>query len=164
MQKVRLRFPLSALHRHLLQYLRLAVTQITLNAWMVFLSAEVLYGAMFDGARRLTMEEFFHCYRPTEIIKSKGMHSFVPRSPILRLVCDTPDSNRNWKSCYFFFMEGDEWMCHPGDQECMLVDKTWGIMPLSGMHPSVFRFLIVLALLVTLTVSHYSLGLSSSHT
>ena len=47
------------------------------------------------------MEEFFHCYYPDEITQSKGMYSFVPRSPLLRLVCDTPDSNRNWKSRYF---------------------------------------------------------------
>ena len=47
------------------------------------------------------MEEFFHCYYPDEITQSKGMYSFVPRSPLLRLVCETPDSNRNWKSRYF---------------------------------------------------------------
>ena len=27
-------------------------------------------------------------------------------------------------------------MCHPGDNEFMPVDKTWGIMPSSGMSPS----------------------------
>ena len=27
-------------------------------------------------------------------------------------------------------------MCHPGDNKFMLVDKTWGIMPPSGMHQS----------------------------
>ena len=163
MLKAGLRFPLSALHCRLLQYLGLAVTQIALNACRVFLSVEVLYGAMSNGARRLTVEEFFHCYCPTKIIQSKGMCSFVPRSLLLRLVCDTPDFNKNWKSCYFF-MEGDEWMCHPGDQVFMLVNKTWGIMPPSGMHPSVFKFLIVLVLLVTLTVSFCSLGLSTSLT
>ena len=104
---------------------------------------EVLYEAMFDKAHRLTVEEFLHCYHSTEIIQSKGMYSFVPRNPLLRLVCDTPNFNRNWKSRYFF-MEGDEWMCHPGDHEYMPVNKSWGIMPPSGMHPSAFR-LIVLA-------------------
>ena len=52
-------------------------------------------GAMSDRVRRLTVEEFFHCYRPTEIVQSKGTYSFMPRSPLLRLVCDTLDSNRN---------------------------------------------------------------------
>ena len=121
MLKAGLRFPLSALHCCLLQHLGSTVTQITPNACRVFLGVEILYGAMSDGARRLTVEEFFHCYRPIEIVQSKGMYSFVPRNLLLRLVCDTPDSNRNWKSCYFF-MEGDEWMCHPGDQVFMLVN------------------------------------------
>ena len=74
----------------------------------------------------------------------QGLYCFMPRSPLMRLVCDTPDSNRNWKSRYFF-MEGDEWMCHPGDNEYMHIDKTWGIMPPSGMPPSAFRFLLALA-------------------
>ena len=89
MLKAGLRFPLSALHRHLLQYLGLAITQIAPNAWRVFFGTEVLYGAMSKGARRLTVKRFFHCYRLTENVKSKGMYSFMPRSPLLRLVCDT---------------------------------------------------------------------------
>ena len=93
--KVGLRFPLSALHCRLLQYLRLAVTQIFPNVWRVFLGAEVLYGVMFDGARRMTVKEYFHCYHPSEITQSRGMYSFIPRSPLLRLVCDTLNSNRN---------------------------------------------------------------------
>ena len=82
------------------------------------------------------MEEFFHCDRPSEIVQSRGIYSFLPRKPSLRLVCKTPDSNRNWKSRYFF-IQGDNWMCDPNDQENMPVDKTWGIMPLSGRCPSI---------------------------
>ena len=104
---------------------------------------EVLYGAMSNGARRLTVEEFFHCYHSDEIAQSKGMYSFVLRSPLLRLVCETPDFNKNWKSWYFF-MEGDEWMCRPGDTEHMPVDTTWGIMPPSGMYPSAFSSIFYL--------------------
>ena len=78
------------------------------------------------------MKEFFHCYRLDEIAQSKGMHSVVLRSSLLRLVYETVDSNRNWKSRYFF-MEGDEWMYRPGDTEYMPVEKTWGILPPSGM-------------------------------
>ena len=81
------------------------------------------------------MEEFFHCYCPAEVTQSKGMYNFMPKGPLLRLICENPDSNRDWKSHYFFF-EGDKWMCHPRDTEFVLVEKTWGIMPLSGMHPS----------------------------
>ena len=71
-----------------------------------------------------------------EIAQLKGMYSFVPRSPLLRLVCEAPDSNRNWKSRYFF-MEGDGWMNRPGDNEFMLVDTTWGILQPFGMYPSI---------------------------
>ena len=60
MLKAGLRFPLCVLHCRLLQYLGLSVNQISPNAWRVFLSVEVLYGAMSDGARRLMVEEFFH--------------------------------------------------------------------------------------------------------
>ena len=84
---------------------------------------EVLYGAITDGARRLMVREFLHYYRPDEIDKSRGMYSFVPRSPLLRLVYETLDSNRNWKNRYFF-LEGDEWMYHPRDTEHMPIDIT----------------------------------------
>ena len=94
MLKAGLRFPLSALHHQLLQHLSLSVNQIS-PTWRVFLGVEVLYGAMSDGARRLAVREFLHCYHPNEIAQSKGMYSFVPRSPLLRLVCETLDSNRN---------------------------------------------------------------------
>ena len=87
---------------------------------------------MSNGAGRLMVEEFFHCYHPAEVTQSKGMYNFTPRSPLLRLICENPDSNRDWKSRYFF-LEGGEWMCHPGDNEFMPVDKTWGIMPSSSM-------------------------------
>ena len=134
MLRAGLRFSLSALHRCLLQYLGLAITQISPNAWRVFLGMEVLYGVLSNGVHRMTMEEFFHCYRPSEITQSRGMYSFLPRSQSLRLVCETPNSNNNWKSRYFF-IQGDDWMCHSDDQEYMLVDKTWGIMPSSGRCP-----------------------------
>ena len=101
MFKAGLRLPLSALQCRLLQYLGLAVSQIAPNAWRIFLGAEVLYGVLTKGRRQLTVEEFFHCYRPSEIVKSRGIYSFLPRKPSLRLVYETPDSNRNW-NWYFF--------------------------------------------------------------
>ena len=135
MLKAGLRFPLSVLHHRLLQYLGLAITQISSNAWKVFLGAEVLYGVMSNGACKMMVEEFFHCYCPFEITQSKGMYSFVSRTPLLRLLYDTPNSNKNWKGRYFF-LQGDEWRCHPGEQEYMPMDKTWGIMPTFDMYPS----------------------------
>jgi len=125
---------------------------------------EVLYKVMSDGVCRMTVEKFFHCYDPSEITQSKGMYSFVPRSPLLRLVCDTLDSNRNCKSRYFF-IQGDEWMCHPSDQEYMPVDKTLGIMPSSGLYPSVLGFyFLVFTLFDILSISYCSSGPSRSHT
>ena len=106
MLKAGLKFPLSTLQHHLLQYLELSVNQVSPNAWRIFLSEEVLYGAMSNEARRLTVEEFFHCYRPAKVTQSKGMYNFTPRSPLLRLICENPDSNRDWKSRYFF-LKGD---------------------------------------------------------
>ena len=135
MLKAGLRFPLSSLHRELLKYLGLSVNQVSPNAWRVFIAMEVLYSVMSNGARRLTVREFLHCYRPDEIDKSRGIYSFLPRSPLLKVIFETLDSNKDWKSCYFF-LEGDEWMCRPGDTEHMLVDMTWGILPPSNMHPS----------------------------
>ena len=41
MLKIGLRFPLSSLHCRLFQYLGVAVTQISLNAWKVFLGVDV---------------------------------------------------------------------------------------------------------------------------
>ena len=93
------------------------------------------------------MEEFFHCYCPFESVKSKGIYSFLLRKPALRLVYETPDS-KNWKNLHFF-IQGDNWMCRPNEIENMpLVDKTWGIMPLSGRHPFALILLILIILYV----------------
>ena len=92
--KAGLRFPLSSQHRELLKYLGLSVSQISQNAWRVFIAMEVLYRAMSNGARSLTVREFLHCYRPDEIDKSKGMYSFVPRKSVLKVIYETPDSNQ----------------------------------------------------------------------
>ena len=123
MLKAELRFPLSTLHRELLKCLGLSVTQISPNAWRVFIAMEILYGAKTDGARRLTVREFFYCYHLDEIEKSRGMYSFASRSPLLKVIFETPDSNRDWKSRYVF-LEGDGWMGRPGETEYMPVDTT----------------------------------------
>ena len=121
MLKARLRFPLSSLHRELLKYLGFSVNQISPNAWRVFIAMEILYGAWSDKARRLTVREFLHCYCPDEIDKSRGIYSFVPRSSLLKVIYETPDSNRDWKSRYFF-LKGDGWMCRSGDTDHMPVE------------------------------------------
>ena len=77
--------------------------------------------------------EFLHYYHLDEIDKSKGMYSFVSRKSILKVIYETPDSNKDWKSRYFF-LEGDGWMCHPGETDHMPVDKTLGILDPSDIH------------------------------
>ena len=106
MLKAGLRFPLSSLHCELLKCLGLSVNQVSSNAWRIFIAMEILYGAMTDGAKSLTVREFLHCYRSDEIDKSRGVYNFVPRSPLLKVIYETLDSNRDWKS-YYFFLEGD---------------------------------------------------------
>ena len=93
--KAGLRFPLNSLHRELLKFLGLSISQISPNAWGVFIAMEVLYGAMSNVARSLIVREFLHCYRPDEIDKSKGMYSFIPRKSFLKVIYETPNSNRN---------------------------------------------------------------------
>ena len=117
--KAGFRFPLNTLKRELLQHLGLSVSQISPNAWRVFIAMEVLYGAMSGGSKSLTVREFLHCYRPDEIDKSRRMYSFVPRKSVLKVIYETPDSNRDWKSRYFF-LEGDGL----GETDFMPVDKT----------------------------------------
>ena len=97
-----LRLPLTALHHQLADFLGLSVTQITPNAWRIFIGAEILWGRLSGGNRQLTLDEFFYCYRPHHIAFSKGTYHFNAWEKCLRLVSDMPDSNRNWKSRYFF--------------------------------------------------------------
>ena len=59
-----LRLPFTTLHRWLASYLGVFVSQIALNAWRIFIGTEVLWGQHSRGNRSLTLEEFFHCYKP----------------------------------------------------------------------------------------------------
>ena len=95
MLKARLRFPLSSLHHELLKCLGLSVNPVSPNAWRVFIAMKVLYGAITNGARSLMVREFLHCYHIDEIDKLRGMYSFVPRSPLLKVIYETLNSNRD---------------------------------------------------------------------
>ena len=97
-----LKLPLTALHRQQADFLGLFVSQIAPNAWRIFISAEVLWGCLSGGNCQLSLDEFFYCYRPQHIVSSKGTYYFAVRERELRLVSDVPNSNRNWKSRYFF--------------------------------------------------------------
>ena len=90
-----LRLPLTALHRQLVDYLGLSISQIAPNAWRTFIGAEILWGNLSGGNRQLTLDEFFYCYKPHHISSSKGTYHFSVREKDLKLVSDMPDSNRN---------------------------------------------------------------------
>ena len=88
-----LRLPLLTLHRRLVSYLGVSVSQIALNTWRIFIEAEVLWGQLSGGNRSLTLEEFFHYYKPQEIPRSKGFDNFVCLWAALRLISNMPNSN-----------------------------------------------------------------------
>ena len=125
-----LRLPLTALHRQLVDFLSLSVSQIAPNALRTFIGVEILWGRLSGGNRQLTLDEFFYCYRPHHIFSSKGMYHFSVRENDLKLVFDVPDSNRNWKSRYFF-VEGTDWVCREEEWATMprgYFDNTWAFI------------------------------------
>ena len=74
-----LRLSLTTLHRQLVDFLGLSVSQITPNAWRTFIGVEILWKSLSGGNRQLTLDEFFKCYRPHHIASSKGTYYFSDR-------------------------------------------------------------------------------------
>ena len=122
--------PMTTLHRQLDDFLGLFVSQIAPNAWRTFIGAEILWESLSGGNHQLTLDEFFYCYRPHHITSSKGTYHFTVREKDLKLVSDMPDSNRNWKSRYFF-VEGTDWVCRQEEWATMprgYFDNTWAFV------------------------------------
>ena len=129
-----LRLLLTAFHRQLVDYLGLSVSQIAPNAQRTFIGAEILWESLSGGNCQLMLDEFFYCYRPHHISSSKGTYHLTVREKDLKLVSDMPDSNRNWKSRFFFF-EGTDWVCHEEEWATMphgYFDNTWAYVKESG--------------------------------
>ena len=64
----------------------------------------------------------------------KGTYHFSVREKDLKLVSDMLDSNRNWKS-RFFFIEGTDWVCREEEWATMprgYFDNTWAFVRESG--------------------------------
>ena len=114
-----LRLLLTPLHHQPVDFIGLSVSQITPNVWRIFISAEILWGRLSGGNCQLSLDEFFYCYRPQHIVSSQRIYHFTAWKKDLRLMFDMPDSNRSWKSRYFFIQETD-WVCNP---------KEWVTMP-----------------------------------
>ena len=84
--------------------------------------------------RQLMLDEFFYRYGPHHIASSKGTYQFSVREKDLKLVSDMLDSNRNWKS-RFFFVEGTDWVCREEEWATMprgYFDNTWAFVRESG--------------------------------
>ena len=138
-----LRLPLTALHRQLVDFMGLSVRQITPNAWRTVIGAEVLWGRLSGGNHQLSLDEFFYCYKPWQIVSSKGTYHFSVREKDLILVSDMLDSNKIWKSRYFF-LEGSDWICHPEEWVTMPrgFDNTWALVKASGFDTNSFCFTV----------------------
>ena len=136
-----LRLPLTVLHRRLANFLDLSVSQITPNAWKIFIGAEILWCRLSERNCQLSPDEFFWCYKPQHIISSQGIYHFVAQKKALRLVSDMPDSNRNWKGRYFF-VKGTDCVCRSEEWDIMPhgLDNTRGIVKDLGLMPSTFAF------------------------
>ena len=81
------------------------------------------------------LDEFFYYYRPHHISSSKGTYHFSVKEKNLKLMSDMPDSNRNWKSRYFF-VEGTNWVCHEEEWATMprgYFDNTWAFVRELGL-------------------------------
>ena len=104
-----LKLPLTELHHQLANYLGLSISQIAPNAWRIFIGAEVIWGQLNGGNHRLTLDEFFYCYKPQHISSSQRIYHFLARKMLFKLVliCLIPTgigkintfSSKGWTGC-----------------------------------------------------------------
>ena len=59
-----LRLPLTTLHYQLTNFLGLSISQITPNAWRIFIGAKILWGHLSGRNHQFSLDEFFYCYKP----------------------------------------------------------------------------------------------------
>lgn len=63
-----LRLSLTELHRQLANYLGLSISQLALNAWMIFIGAKVIWSQLRGGNCCLTPDEFLYYYVLADIL------------------------------------------------------------------------------------------------
>ena len=97
-----LRLPLNAFAREILHRLGIGINQLKPNAWRLIISMQILWRAIFDGNRPLTVDEFLYCYKPSKISQSLGFYQFSTRGSNYRLVKSLPTFDRRWKTEFFF--------------------------------------------------------------
>ena len=93
----------------------------------------MLWGKLSGGNCSLTLEEFFFCYKPQEIPRSKSLYNFVCHRATLKLISNMLDFNRQWKA-RFFFVQGVNWVCSLDEWSSVrsFYDHSWGQLPKSG--------------------------------
>ena len=74
---------------------------------------QVLWCEVFEGNCPITVDEFFYCYKPSEITQSTGSYQFLSRGSQFSLIRGCSSSDRLWKK-EFFFIFGD-WVGDPID-------------------------------------------------
>ena len=97
-----LRLPLNSFARELLTMLGLGVCQFNPNAWRLIVSMQVLWKEVFEGKCPLTVDEFFYCYKLSEINQSFDFYQFTAKGKDYRLIKFLVTSDRNWKMEFFF--------------------------------------------------------------
>ena len=135
---VGLRFPVQPFIRELLDFLSLAPGQVAPNGWRVIISSMVIWRECSDGLDDITVEEFLHCFEPSQIAASPGFWTFRSREELVKLVEGLPSSNRRWKDGYFFVC-GDNWEKLPEEGEDFIPFlRTWGVPSSSGVWVYIF--------------------------
>ena len=99
---------------------------------------------MFEGDRPLTVDEFLHYYKPSEINQSLGFYQFIARGKDCRLIKSLVTSDRNWKMEFFFV--SSFWAGHPVEVGRDPFAPYTG--ELGNLHPEgMFIIIILLSLL-----------------
>ena len=80
------RFPLQPFVRDLLDFLSLALGQVTPNSWRTVISCMVMWRVNSNGRKDLTVDEFLFCYEPCQIAASLSFWTFKYRDTDTRIV------------------------------------------------------------------------------
>nr|XP_023903241.1 uncharacterized protein LOC112015114 [Quercus suber] len=74
---------------------------------------QVLWREALEGNCPITVDEFFYCYKPSEIKKSAGFYQFSSRGSYYSLIKGRSSSDKLWKK-EFFIISGN-WAEDPAD-------------------------------------------------
>ena len=107
------KLPLNAFAKELPVRLGLGICQFNPNAWRLVISMQILWRKVFGGDYPLTMDEFFFCYKPSEINQSLGFYQFIARGKYCRLIKSLASSDGNWKTEFIFV--SSFWVGNPMD-------------------------------------------------